>query len=66
MDFELRVVQICYKSYDYPFFVFKLIPLLIPPPLAFTSVPHISIYNYRCLRHKITLLSFFSSSSPGT
>lgn len=29
MDFELRVVQICYKSYDYPSFVLTI----IPPPL---------------------------------
>lgn len=26
MDFELRVVQICYKSYDYPSFVLTIIP----------------------------------------
>ena len=33
MDFELRVVQICYKSYDYPSFVLTIIPPSPPSQL---------------------------------
>lgn len=47
MDFELRVVQICYKSFDYPSFVLTIIPPSPPSHLnLFLSLsPSLGIYK---------------------
>lgn len=49
MVFELRVVQICYKSYDYPSFVLTIIPPSPPSHLnlflSLSPLPwHLQVY----------------------